>query len=216
MNLIRIHLEKFLENHFILAGGGHSTRRPLGKFFAALWIAFFAFWMPGASSVEAQSLFGISEIRLGIFDHNVEPGNADGEDGLDVNVELILGNNQARYRNSFIQRLFNPDQHIGVSFNMDDDTNIAYAGLTWKLLRTDFMFLEASFGGAVHDGTLKDLVDRSYGCRFNFRSSGSLGFDLTPSWQLLLTVDHMSNANVCDENSGLTNAGVRLGYKLGG
>jgi len=177
---------------------------------AAILVATFS----GTASVRAQSLFGISEIRLGIFGHDVEPGGD--EEGIDVNVEVIMGNNQARYQHSFIDRLLRPDQHIGLSYNMSDDTNIAYAGLTWTLFRTDFLFLEATFGGAVHDGTIKDFVDTSYGCRFNFRQSGSVGLQLTQSWQLLFTVDHMSNANLCDENSGLTNAGVRLGYRLGG
>jgi len=173
-----------------------------------------AFICIGAAPVAAQSLFGVSEIRLGIFDHNIETGND--EDGIDVNVELVLGDNQSRYQHSLIDRLFRPDQHIGVSVNMSDDTNVAYAGLTWTLFRSDFMFFEATFGGAVHDGTIKDLVDTSYGCRFSFRESGTIGFNLTQSWELLFTVDHMSNADICDENSGLTNAGVRLGYRLGG
>jgi len=189
---------------------GQQPRRLI----CGLWLSFAAYICIGVAPVAAQSLFGISEIRLGIFDHNIETGSD--EDGIDVNVEVIMGNNQTRYQDSFIDRLFRPDQHIGVSFNMSDDTNVAYAGLTWTLFRTDFMFFEATFGGAVHDGTIKDLVGTSYGCRFNFRESGTIGFNLTRSWELLFTVDHMSNADICDKNSGLTNAGVRLGYKLGG
>ncbi|WP_081449527.1 acyloxyacyl hydrolase [Rhodomicrobium vannielii] len=30
----------------------------------------------------------------------------------------------------------------------------------------------------------------------------------------MATIDHMSNAGLCDTNRGLTNAGVRLGYKF--
>ena len=33
-------------------------------------------------------------------------------------------------------------------------------------------------------------------------------------WELMATVDHMSNADLCDENRGLTTVGLRLGRKL--
>ena len=33
-------------------------------------------------------------------------------------------------------------------------------------------------------------------------------------WTVYGTVAHMSNANLCDHNSGLTSVGMRLGYKL--
>jgi Lipid A 3-O-deacylase (PagL) len=33
-------------------------------------------------------------------------------------------------------------------------------------------------------------------------------------WRVLLSVEHMSNADLCDRNRGLTNAGVRLGYQF--
>ena len=38
------------------------------------------------------------------------------------------------------------------------------------------------------------------------------GYRLTPNWNVLATVEHMSNAGFCDENRGLTNAGARIGY----
>jgi lipid A 3-O-deacylase len=48
----------------------------------------------------------------------------------------------------------------------------------------------------------------------NFRESASLGLALSPDWRLMGTVDHMSNAGLCGNNRGLTNAGVRLGIKF--
>ena len=168
----------------------------------------------GVSPAKADLFSGISELRVGIFDHNIESGNS--EDGVDINIEAIFGNNQARYQHSLIGRLFSPDQHFGISVNLNDDTNVVYSGLTWTLYRNDYFFLEAALGGALHDGSLSDIIDASYGCRANFRSAGSLGVIISPNWHVLFTVDHMSNAGLCDENRGLTNAGVRLGYRLGG
>jgi hypothetical protein len=40
-----------------------------------------------------------------------------------------------------------------------------------------------------------------------------IGVDVTESISIMATVDHMSNADLCDENQGLTNAGVRVGYR---
>jgi len=52
------------------------------------------------------------------------------------------------------------------------------------------------------------------GCHVLFRESASLGFNLTESWRIMGTIEHNSNAGLCDFNRGLTNAGVRLGYKF--
>ncbi len=54
----------------------------------------------------------------------------------------------------------------------------------------------------------------SYGCQVNFRESASLGYDVNQHWRVLATVDHMSNGNLCEPNHGLTNAGIRLGYRF--
>ena len=73
-------------------------------------------------------------------------------------------------------------------------------------------FLEAFFGGAAQDGPLHIRGESSYGCVVNFREGLSLGYALTPQWRVMAEVDHMSNANLCHPNHGLTNAGLRLGY----
>jgi lipid A 3-O-deacylase len=85
--------------------------------------------------------------------------------------------------------------------------------LTRDFLLTESLFLEASFGGAVHDGETDDNNSDSYGCTLNFRESVSLGVALSENLSLMVTVDHMSNGGLCDQNQGLTNAGIRLGYK---
>ena len=165
----------------------------------------------GVADVKADILDGISELRFGIFDHNIEPGHS--EDGVDANIELLFRQSETRYHNIFLDRFLRPNPHIGASINIGNDTSVGYAGLTWSLFRHDFISIEASFGGAVHNGPLSKTGEASYGCRLSFRSSGSIGFSLDPNWRVFLTVDHMSNANLCDKNRGLTNAGVRLGYR---
>jgi lipid A 3-O-deacylase len=42
--------------------------------------------------------------------------------------------------------------------------------------------------------------------------SASIGYRLKQNVSFLFTVDHMSNASVCDANPGPTDAGARLAY----
>ncbi len=110
---------------------------------------------------------------------------------------------------------FVPRPHLGGSLNTRGDTSFAYAGLTWTIDVTPRFFVEASFGGAVHNGKTGDVVpvDRAaLGCSPLFRESGSIGYRLSANWSVIATVEHLSNAGACGQNRGLTNIGARLGY----
>jgi hypothetical protein len=52
------------------------------------------------------------------------------------------------------------------------------------------------------------------GCNVLFHEQASLGFNVTQNWRLIGTVEHSSNAGLCDFNRGLTDFGVRIGYKF--
>jgi hypothetical protein len=172
------------------------------------------FVLAGAGDALASGTLFVDEIRLGVLDHNVEP-QAD-EEGVDINAELLFARSGGEYNNAFANIFFRPRAHLGASLNTIGDTSEYYFGLTWDYSLTDTFFLEASFGGAVHDGPLdeKKAGEDAYGCSLNFRESASVGVNLDANWRILATVDHMSNANLCDHNAGLTNAGVRVGYKF--
>jgi hypothetical protein len=113
---------------------------------------------------------------------------------------------------------FVPRPHIGASLNLDQKTSFAYAGLTWTVDVTPRVFVEGSLGGAVHNGSTEHnpfYVPPSraaLGCSPLFRESGSVGIRLSSSWNLMATVEHLSNAGACSENRGLTNVGARFGY----
>ncbi len=156
---------------------------------------------------------GIDEIRVGGFSHNID--NAGGEAGSDINVEVLFPAVEAATGNQVVDLLLSPRLHIGADINTNGDTSLLYSGLSWELPLNDWSFVELSLGGAVHDGpTQADAGEASFGCRLNFHESISLGVELTENWRLLATVDHMSNADLCDINRGLTNAGIRLGYRF--
>jgi lipid A 3-O-deacylase len=115
-----------------------------------------------------------------------------------------------------ILSLLVPRVHLGGSLNLDGRTSFGYAGLTWTLDVTPNVFVEGSFGGAVHDGE-NNPVERhrnALGCTVLFRESGSLGIRVTTNWSVMATVEHLSNAGLCSNNRGLTNVGVRVGYSF--
>lgn len=109
-----------------------------------------------------------------------------------------------------------PRAHVGGSLNTGGDTSFAYAGFTWTYDFTRQLFVEASFGGAIHNGNTDRVVlapdESALGCSPLFRESASLGYRFTQNWSVMGTVEHLSNAGLCSQNRGLTNVGVRLGY----
>lgn len=154
----------------------------------------------------------LEEIRLGAFAANLEEGGSEEAEML-INGELLFGRPGRTYGNPILDHFLRPRPHIGFSVTPDEGTSQVYAGVTWDLKLTDRLFFETSFGGTLHDGPTASDDPDSYGCALLFRESASLGYAITESTHLLLTVDHMSNASLCGQNQGLTNAGVRLAHR---
>jgi lipid A 3-O-deacylase len=154
----------------------------------------------------------VSEIRMGVLAHDPDSPEAG---GADLNGEILFAKPVALADplwNSFI-----PRPHLGTSLSFGDRTSFAYAGFTWTMDIWRGLFIEGSFGGAVNNGATGSLVaeDRNaMGCNVSFRESGSLGYRLTESWSLMATIEHYSNAGLCEHNRGMTNFGVRLGYRF--
>jgi hypothetical protein len=153
----------------------------------------------------------IDEVRAGGFKQAIDDAHGEGAGAL--NLEVLGGRLPGGYENGILNFFLTPRPHAGTTLAFGK-TDEFYWGLTWDVKLFDRAFIEASFGGAVHDGPLHELHEASYGCRMNFRESASIGFALTQEWRLMATLDHMSNGGLCETNRGLTNAGVRLGYKF--
>jgi hypothetical protein len=154
----------------------------------------------------------IHEIRLGLFGHHIEPSGTE-KGGLDINAELLFGKPVSPYDRGSLYAFLAPRIHIGTQINVDGDTSQLYAGFTWDFRLHERFSLEATFGGALHDGPTHGQGS-AFGCVANFRESGSVGVGVTERLWLYATIAHMSNAGLCDRNSGLTSGGLRLGYKL--
>jgi lipid A 3-O-deacylase len=165
----------------------------------------------GAPAALSESL-SVDEVRLGLLAHNVEPSNV--EDGVDFSLEVLLRRSSYAYDSTFLNVVLRPRVHLGVSVNLEGETSQLYAGLTWDAKLAPRLSLELSFGGALHNGPTGDGHEDSYGCSLNFRESVSLGYAIDDRWTVYGTVAHMSNADLCDYNTGITSVGLRLGYKL--
>jgi len=154
----------------------------------------------------------VDELRLGGYYTN--PDQA--ERGALVQIEAVFSQFITHdFGNTYVNAVLLPRIHVGANINVTGDTSAGYAGLTWQFPVYGPLFLEGTFGGAVHNGELDNAPrDRQQlGCPILFRESGSIGLGFE-KFSILGTIEHMSNAGFCSENDGLTNVGVRIGYKF--
>jgi len=152
----------------------------------------------------------LSEVRVGALVHDQGPFTSNEEDGYDGNLELLFVSPH------FLEAIWSPRPHLGVSVNSDGDTSQAYFGLTWEWSFAGSWFAGFSFGGAVHDGeTTTNKTDRKeLGCHLLFRESVEGGYRFGGRHSVSLFLDHISNAKLCDANEGLENWGLRYGYSF--
>lgn len=112
---------------------------------------------------------------------------------------------------------FVPMPHAGFSLNLASRTSHLHAGLTWRFDLGRQLFLEAGFGGALHDGMVGARATEgrnALGCRALFRESAGFGYRLDDGWTITLALEHLSNGGRCERNRGLTNIALMLGYRF--
>lgn len=165
---------------------------------------------PGAPGVFSQSRF-VSEVRFGLFAH--DPWSPE-RSSADVQAQVLFAK---PIGNLGIWDLVIPRPHLGGALNTDGKTSYLHAGLTWTLDVSDKIYLEASLGGALHNGKTTGVVpaNRSaLGCAAHFREAVGIGYRIDARWSVTGSLEHLSNAGLCSRNRGLTNAGVMLGYRF--
>ena len=163
---------------------------------------------PGPEAVALAPDPFFDEVRLGVYAHDPwspETGSAD------LNIEVLFGKPWGGDADWWL-----PRPHVGAAINFAGKTSTVYAGASWQVPVTDWAFVEGTFGGSVNNGNdgREDPDMNPLGCPVLFRESASVGFDLTEHWRIMATVEHHSNAGLCDFNRGLTNAGLRAGYRF--
>ncbi len=161
---------------------------------------------------KSKAFPAIDEVRFGIYATNLDgANNIDGD--IAINGEVLFGRLRSDYSSPIWQFLLNPRPHIGFSVNPKGEVSQAYVGFSRDFYLTDRVFFESGFGAAIHDGPTDDNNSDSLGCPVLFHESATLGVELDAQMRIMATVEHSSNAGLCSENQGLTNAGVRLGYR---
>jgi len=187
------------------------------KLVAALLLALFA----GKAVAQDSYDFGLDEVRGGLFFHSVDHappsaflGFIDTTRLQDLNVELLWRPFDLGEWNWIGQ--IRP--HVGATANFGGFESQVYAGLSWTHFIFDGpVFIEGTFGGTLHNGALSGAAwpARNLGCQVLFRESASIGYQITEQANIMLTVDHASHAGLCGPtNTGLTNLGVRVGWKF--
>lgn len=204
---------------------------PKGKRVARMWLlatgtAAAIIGLSGPASADSSyspvspfKLFpAIDEVRAGVYAASLEGALRENNKGREkgdaaINGELLFARFRPDFANPLQQFFFNPRLHIGFTYNPSGGPSQGYAGFTWDYHLTDLLFIEGSLGGTVHDGVTDETLSGSLGCPVLFREAAGVGVELTESVRVIATVEHSSNAGLCEKNHGITNAGVRLGYK---
>lgn len=159
----------------------------------------------------------IDEFKFGVLAHDVGLFDKHVESGADINFEMLFTSPDV------LAIIGSPRPHLGGSLNTAGNTNTGYFGLTWgialiqNLFRPgDEVFANGSLGGAFQAGYNNSAPPghKTLGSTALFRGSLELGYQVTPTVSVSAFVAHMSNADLAAHNSGLTDAGARLGFKF--
>lgn len=188
--------------------------RPASLSVAILLTAFVG--APLSASAEDKPEQGVGsvvdQLRLGVYAHDLAfLGSSKETNAPDINLEVLFRSPD------WLDWLGSPNPNLGGSINTNGGTSLAHAGLAWNHVFYEWLFVEGSFGMAIHDGGLQENVNtnaRAFGCRWAFHESLSLGVKLAEHHYVMATAEHMSNASLCDENDGITNAGLRYAYQF--
>ncbi|SHF14665.1 Lipid A 3-O-deacylase (PagL) [Devosia limi DSM 17137] len=111
-----------------------------------------------------------------------------------------------------------PRPELGTTINLAGRDSLLHLGLTWHLPVFDTpLFLEGTLGAAANNGYLTGAPAgrQNFGCRVNFYQRYGVGVNLSEQATATVTYEHTSNNGWCGEaNDGLSNFGVRLGWKF--
>lgn len=176
--------------------------------------------LTGTSS--AQSI--VSEVRLGVLDHDIGFLASHKEDGVDLNGEVLfvspVPNSAVSGINPKFRWLLTPRPNVGIDVNTAGNTSQLYFGLTWTavlfkqvFLPNDHIFASIGFGPAFNNGehVSNNSNHKSLGSNVLFHPSLEIGYWFNPRYSLSLYYEHSSNAGLSTRNEGLNNAGIRFG-----
>ena len=186
-----------------------------------LILLFFSLSPIMASLAKAEAKFAQGwEIRLGLYNHGLDSfsassTNGNKEGGLDINGEILAP--------PLPYKLWpqNLRLRLGTSISLLGKTDLFYTGLAFEVSEIIApFFITLGLDIAVHTGRRRENDDgfNSLGCRWIFHESASVGLVFGTHHRIMGTIEHASNARsligACPENAGLTNVGIRYGYRF--
>lgn len=168
---------------------------------------------------------GISEVRAGLFFHDVE---LSGGVPFALKYEDIdLG----KWQNFSAEVIFDlPDAdmvrwlgspRIGLSTMLNFSGKESYARLAalWQVpIFETGIFVEPMLGGVIHNGYLANapVGQRDLGCRFLYFYGANIGYEINEKLSAMVSVEHASHWAHCSptENDGINRLGLKLGWKF--
>ncbi len=192
------------------------------------------------SSGRANSGSGIadifSELVVGFWRHDPEQDNNE-SDTLDLNAEIIFRKLRLfDVENPIADVVLSPRPLIGGSANNKNKTPTAYAGLNWRDIFANDVFIAGSLGVTYHTGSLDratrqcflpeicglagnrafddDRREVTLGSRILSRESIAMGYRFGGRHSVSFYGAHMSNGGLADDNDGMNFVGIRYGYSL--
>ena len=178
------------------------------KIYVVIFVAVFTVVSMVSMASAGESI--VSEVRGGVYAHDISFWSFHRESGSDINGEVLF------VSPDWLEAIWAPRPHLGATINTSGNTSIVYGGLTWEYdLPADF-FIDANLGGAIHNGKLNtnDKDRKSLGSPVLFRLGAALGYNLTEKVNISLQFEHVSNAYLANPNEGMDNVGLRLGYRF--
>ena len=153
---------------------------------------------------------GISELRVGFLKHDAGLFGSSLEDGVDANLEVLFASP------NLLNAIGSPRPMVGISIHSEGETSQAYLGLDWQWQFQHGLFADLGLGAAFHNGETDsgDPNRKALGCSLLIKGAATLGYRFDRHHSLMLYLDHVSNAGLCDPNDGLDSVGLRYGYRF--
>lgn len=114
-----------------------------------------------------------------------------------------------------MQNFLSARTHIGISINNKGFTRNIYTGLTWQINITRLFTIEATLGASINNSEKsKHKKKRVLGYKLLFRQSLSIGYLIDRTHSASIIIDHISSAGITKPNPGLTDVGIRYGFRF--
>jgi hypothetical protein len=178
---------------------------------------------PGAS--RAQNIT-YSELKFGVWAH--DPKFLEGrEKGVDINPEVIFASpvtdDMLANAPPWLIWALQPRPTIGAAFNTAGDTDQFYGGATWSWMLVhniinpgDGINFSFFFGPGLNDGRLNNgtATHKAVGSHILFREAFEVGYQINPTWEVSVYLDHISNGGLAKANQSINDLGARVGFRF--